>query len=384
MNKFMHLLPAIVMLQLLLVTTTLAQNAQEVSLNVSARARTDALSQTVLNSLSSLPEADTLIFINPQRILNEAVPKLMPEKQVAEMRSTLNEIKQNVGVDPSKVEYVVVALRFRKPSADLNFMAPEVMIVAGGDFSADSLLLLARMASGGKLRDEKYGTKTLSLMTIDPLVKQAEKNPILKSYSELGIISLNATTIAAGTPAYLKAAVDAEEGRGRISSESRLQTPSTQRVTSRTASSNRVAGLSQNWIDVKAGERVAGVTITLAEGAASLRGSIQLPEGDKIPPLLSLYLVPAEKDKNNDELRFFSVPIGEDASFAIGNLPPGRYWLLTRINADYTARMVPSLRSPEQAPARAKLSAEAEAAHTEIELMPCQNATDYRLPLKLH
>jgi hypothetical protein len=99
-------------------------------------------------------------------------------------------------------------------------MAPEVMIVAGGDFSADSLLLLARMASGGKLRDEKYGTKTLSLMTIDPLVKQAEKNPILKSYSELGIISLNATTIAAGTPAYLKAAVDAEEGRGRISSES--------------------------------------------------------------------------------------------------------------------------------------------------------------------
>jgi hypothetical protein len=220
MNKFMHLLPAIVMLQLLLVTTTLAQNAQEVSLNVSARARTDALSQTVLNSLSSLPEADTLIFINPQRILNEAVPKLMPEKQVAEMRSTLNEIKQNVGVDPSKVEYVVVALRFRKPSADLNFMAPEVMIVAGGDFSADSLLLLARMASGGKLRDEKYGTKTLSLMTIDPLVKQAEKNPILKSYSELGIISLNATTIAAGTPAYLKAAVDAEEGRGRISSES--------------------------------------------------------------------------------------------------------------------------------------------------------------------
>jgi hypothetical protein len=145
-----------------------------------------------------------------------------------------------------------------------------------------------------------------------------------------------------------------------------------------------VAGLSQNWIDVKTGERVAGVTITLAEGAASLRGSIQLPEGDKIPPLLSLYLVPAEKDKNNDELRFFSVPIGEDASFAIGNLPPGRYWLLTRINADYTARMVPSLRSPEQAPARAKLSAEAEAAHTEIELMPCQNATDYRLPLKLH
>jgi hypothetical protein len=97
---------------------------------------------------------------------------------------------------------------------------PEFIAVASGDFSSDALMVLARMASDGKLRDEKYGTKTLGLMTIDPVAKEAEKNPILKSYSEVAIVPLNATSIAIGSTAYLKAAIDAEEGNKRISPES--------------------------------------------------------------------------------------------------------------------------------------------------------------------
>ena len=54
-------------------------------------------------------------------------------------------------------------------------------------------------------------------MTIDPLVKEAEKNPLLKSLTEMGIVSLNGNTIAAGTPAYLRAAADAVDGKDRIS-----------------------------------------------------------------------------------------------------------------------------------------------------------------------
>lgn len=175
-------------------------------------------SQT-LNSLSILPEADTLIYINTQRILNEALPRVMPEKDLAELRQGMASVKQMAGVDPSKVEYVVIAVRFRKPTADLSFIPPEFMVLSGGDISADSLMVLARMASGGKLRDEVYGSKTLGIFTIDPIAKEAEKTPILKSLSEVAVVPLNATTIAVGTPAYLKAAVDAGSGQGRISTE---------------------------------------------------------------------------------------------------------------------------------------------------------------------
>jgi hypothetical protein len=179
-----------------------------------------AASQTATSSLANLPEADTLIYINPQRILNEAVPKLMPEKEVAGMRAAFAQAKQMAGIDPSKIDYIVIAARFKRPTADLNFQAAEFMVVVSGDMSAESLITLARMASGGKLTDEKYGSKTLSLMTIDEIAKQAEKMPMLKAFSQVGIVALNTTTIAAGTPAYLRAAIDAGDGNGRIAPES--------------------------------------------------------------------------------------------------------------------------------------------------------------------
>ena len=178
-----------------------------------------AANQAIISSLGNLPETDTLIYINPQRILNEALPKVMPEKQVADMRAGFNMMKQQAGIDPTKIDYIVIASRYKKPTADLNFQPGEFMVVASGDFSADSLIVLARMASGGKLQDEKYGPKTLSLMTIDPLAKMAGQNPLLKSFAQVGIVALNANTIAAGSPAYLRAAVDAGEGNGRIGAD---------------------------------------------------------------------------------------------------------------------------------------------------------------------
>ncbi len=220
MKKIIPQLLLPILLVLAISAVTPAQNTLTLALN--GLVRTDshsALSQMVPSGLAALPEADTLIFINSRRILNEAAPRLMPEKDLANLRKTFADIKQFAGVDPSNVDYIVVAVRFRKPTAELTFMPPEFMAVASGDLSSDSLMGLARMASAGKLREEKYGTKTLGLVTIDPIAKEAEKNPLLKSFSEVAIVPLNATTIAVGSTTYLKAAVDAEEGNKRISPE---------------------------------------------------------------------------------------------------------------------------------------------------------------------
>ena len=175
--------------------------------------------QNVIASLANLPEADLLFFINPQRILNEVVPKVMPAKDVEEMRKGFAMAKQMAGVDPTKVDYIVLAVRVKKPTGELNFQPPEIMAVASGDFSSDALMVLARMASQGKLREEKYGNKTLGLMTIDPVVKEAEKNPILKAFTEVGVVTLTPNSIAVGSPSYLRAAVDAGEGKDRITAE---------------------------------------------------------------------------------------------------------------------------------------------------------------------
>jgi hypothetical protein len=227
-RKLFNLLVAVLFVISAAAVNTPAQNAlhqaaaaspQVATVSSTAATATSPATQAMINSLASLPEADTLIYINPQRILNEVVPKLMPAKDVAEMQKGFEEVKKNAGIDPTKVDYIVIAVRFKKPTADLNFQPPEFMVVASGDFSADSLLTLARMASQGKLRDEKYANKTIGLMTIDPIAKEAEKNPFLKAFSEVGIVAVNANTIAAGTPGYLRAAIDAGDGKGRISTE---------------------------------------------------------------------------------------------------------------------------------------------------------------------
>ena len=179
-----------------------------------------ALAQNPHAALSSLPEADTLIYISPQRILNEAVPRLMDPAEVTKMRSTFADLKQGAGIDPSSVEYIVMAVRFNKPATDLSFVAPDVMVVVGGDFSSDSLMTLGQLYLQDKVRVEKYGSKAITLMKIDPVAAEAEKTPLLKPYSELGVVPLTANSLAFGNLRYLKSAIDAAEGNGRISAAS--------------------------------------------------------------------------------------------------------------------------------------------------------------------
>lgn len=179
---------------------------------------TAAAAQSINTSLAALPEADALIYISPQRILNEAAPRVMVATEYSKMRTTLAEMKKAFGVDPSSVEYLVIAVRFHKPASDLSFVAPDVMAVFGGDFSSDSLMTLAQTFLQDKVRLEKHGAKSIALVKVDPIVAEAEKNPILKPFTELGAVSLSANSMAIGNLRYLKSAIDAAEGGGaRIS-----------------------------------------------------------------------------------------------------------------------------------------------------------------------
>lgn len=173
--------------------------------------------QTPSGALASLPEADALIYVSPQRILNEAAPRVMAPAEVTKMRAAFADIKSAAGVDPASVEYLVIAVRFNKPASNLNFVAPDVMLVVGGDFSSDSLMTLSQVYLQDKVRVEKHGSKSMTVMKIDPLVAEAEKNPILKPFVEIGAVPLSANSLAIGTLPYLRSAIDAADGNGRIS-----------------------------------------------------------------------------------------------------------------------------------------------------------------------
>ena len=175
-----------------------------------------ALAQDPRASLASLPDADVVIYVSPQKILNEAAPKVVPATEIAKMRASFSDMKKGVGFDPSSVEYLVIALRFHKPAGDLSFVAPDIMAVAGGDFSADSLISLAELGLQDKVRMEKHGSKTIALMKLDEIAGDVLKNPMLKSFAEIGAVALSPNSIAIGNLPYLKSAIEAADGTGRI------------------------------------------------------------------------------------------------------------------------------------------------------------------------
>lgn len=128
----------------------------------------------------------------------------------------------------------------------------------------------------------------------------------------------------------------------------------------------------RTWTTLKSGDRLAGLTITLVQGAASLSGHVADNPSDN----LFFYLVPAEKERAEDALRFFGVAVGADGKVSVTNVPPGRYWSLIKSNTEV---LTAKLRLPDQQELRASLRREAEALKTAIDLKPCQHVADFKL-----
>lgn len=145
----------------------------------------------------------------------------------------------------------------------------------------------------------------------------------------------------------------------------------------------RSAAAVASLITLKAGERVTNVAVNIAQDGATLRGRVLnrvgAAEGATLPDTLKVYLVPAERERADDTLRYAEASAEDGGAFALLNIAPGRYWLV--------ARSIPENESRQQTPrplawdaeARAKLRREAEAANTAIELKPCQRLADYEL-----
>jgi hypothetical protein len=139
--------------------------------------------------------------------------------------------------------------------------------------------------------------------------------------------------------------------------------------------------LARAGLALKFSERQRNVTFTLTEGAASLRGMIKLASGEVVPPKLYVHLVPAEKEHADDVLRFFSDEVAADGSFALNNLPPGRYLTVAKVAGANESFLETKVRAPRESALRTQIRRAAEAAKTEVEFKPCQNVTSYSLPL---
>ncbi|MET0622406.1 MAG: hypothetical protein ABW250_05450 [Pyrinomonadaceae bacterium] len=170
-------------------------------------------------ALSSLPDSQAVLYVNARRILNEVMPRLMPP---AEYQKMLAET-QKFGFDVRGVEYVAIGARLADPAPANNL--PEFVVVVRGNFNADTLLALGRVAAGSnniQPRSETYGSKTIEVIDMTsfdskpPADGETPAKPKSTPYPEIAVMALDANTLVAGVPSYVKAVVDAAGGRGAM------------------------------------------------------------------------------------------------------------------------------------------------------------------------
>ena len=151
------------------------------------------------------------------------------------------------------------------------------------------------------------------------------------------------------------------------------------------AQPDRPAGVNPNlkaWqgvITLKSGEKLSGVLIMVGQDAAGLQGRVAT-EGGAIREGTRVHLLPANREEANNVLRYSETLVNSDGRFAFTNIAPGRYLILSRVEAPTEAEAPPRPYALDPV-VRAKLRRDAEAANTVVELKPCQRMVDYALKL---
>ena len=121
-------------------------------------------------------------------------------------------------------------------------------------------------------------------------------------------------------------------------------------------------------------QSVSGLTVTISEGAAGIRGRLTVTEGQRLPSRTIVYLVPAEKENTTNLLRFFEARAESDGSFNVRNVVPGDYLIHARATESDTPRIISIREDPDL---RTAITREAERAKQSVTMKPCERLENY-------
>jgi len=282
-------------------------------------------------------------------------------------------------------EYDLVATQF-DDSGEFPISAPRRVTIKGADISGIEVKLLKPGSIEGRVviepskqSDTCKREDDFSIGEILLNARRDEKTPSL--FAALDSLK-TMPGVGSATPGDDGAFVlkNIEPGRLRIETDLPGEHWYVRAITHKSSASPKPVDASQNGIAVKSGEKVFGAELTVAEGAASLKGKVvPANETAKLPKRIRVHLVPAEASAANEALRYYERAADNEGAFEFKSLAPGRYLLRPRAEEESESAAGPDRPVAWASIERAKLRREAEAAKNEIELKPCQRVKDHIL-----
>jgi hypothetical protein len=161
-----------------------------------------------------LPASDMIFTVDVRRLLTEVVPRALASDtaRLAQVNADVDDFKARTGIDARAFDTVAVGARF-VPLPSGAVKVDNMTAVARGTFRADALVAAARAAAKGGLAEQTHAGKTVYVATVNDRLRLFGLARM--HVRELAFAVLDANTIALGEPADVRAAIDAQAGRGR-------------------------------------------------------------------------------------------------------------------------------------------------------------------------
>jgi hypothetical protein len=172
--------------------------------------------------LSYLPASDAIVLIDVRRLLNETMPGVLAGDQakLATANAEIDKFKTRTGIDLHSFDRVVLGERYTYPSARVTKL--ETLAIAHGTFDAKGIAAAGRTAANGKFREEKYRGATIMIFNINDRMKLLGLWDI--RVSELAVCVLDPNSLAIGTLANVRLAIEAGKKGGANSALATLAT----------------------------------------------------------------------------------------------------------------------------------------------------------------
>jgi hypothetical protein len=161
-----------------------------------------------------LPASDAVLTLDVRTLFAEVIPRALAsdKARLAQVGADVDEFKARTGIDAREFDTLVVGARI-VPLPSGATKLDRVTVVARGRFRAEALIASARAAAKGGLAEQAYGGKTVYVATVNDQLKLFG---LAKMHvRELAFAVLDPTTLALGEPEDVRAAIDAQAGRGR-------------------------------------------------------------------------------------------------------------------------------------------------------------------------